>query len=278
MADHTTFKIGGCADIFVTPESEEALLSAVDICRTQREPYMVIGHGSNLLISDRGIAGVVICTEKLSHLEVEDTALYAQAGAMLSKAANFAADHALAGMEFASGIPGTVGGGVFMNAGAYGGELKDIIESVRVLRSGKVEEVSAAACGFGYRTSIFQKNGDSILGVAFRLHCGNREEIREKSQEFNRRRKEKQPLEFPSAGSTFKRPEGYFAGKLIQDAGLSGKAVGGAMVSEKHNGFVINTGGATAQDVVDLIAEIKKTVAEQSGVQLQEEIRITGRG
>ena len=211
MAGHTTFKIGGCADIFVTPESEEALLSAVAICRTQHEPYIVIGHGANLLISDRGIAGVVICTEKLSHVEVEDTALYAQAGAMLSKAANFAADHALTGMEFASGIPGTVGGGVFMNAGAYGGELKAIIESVRVLRSGKVEEVSAAACGFGYRTSIFQKNGDCILGVAFRLHCGDREEIREKSQEFNRRRKEKQPLEFPSAGSTFKRPEGYLS-------------------------------------------------------------------
>ncbi len=278
MKNHTTFKIGGNADIYVTPAKEEELVSAIEICIKFGVPYMILGNGSNLLVSDEGIEGAVISTDKLTDLYItEDVYLYSAAGNMLSKAANFAMSHSLSGLEFASGIPGSVGGGIFMNAGAYDGELCDSVVSVRAYFGGKITEFNADECEFGYRTSIFQKNGAVILGAKFRLDKGNIEEIKAKAADFNSRRREKQPLEYPSAGSTFKRPEGYFAGKLIQDAGLKGYSVGGACVSEKHSGFVINKGNATAKDVIELVEYIKKEVKDKFGVQLTEEIKITGR-
>ncbi len=278
MCGHTTFKIGGNADLYVTVQSEEALIKAVEICKNCGVPYMVIGNGSNLLVSDKGIEGVVISTRLLNDLHTEDeTYVYSGAGNMLSKTANFAASHSLSGLEFASGIPGSVGGGVFMNAGAYDGELSDSIVSVRAYYNGEIKEFSAKECEFGYRSSVFQKNNAIILGVKFSLKKGNIEEIKAKAADLNARRKEKQPLEYPSAGSTFKRPEGYFAGKLIQDAGLKGCSRGGACVSEKHSGFVINKGNATAEDVINLVKHIKNTVYEKYGVMLEEEIKITGR-
>ena len=277
MHKHTTFKIGGPADIFVTPETKEALLDLIGFCKTENIPVTVVGNGSNMLVSDDGIDGVVICTEKINYVNLKDDVITSGAGAFLAVVANTAARESLSGLEFAAGIPGTVGGGTFMNAGAYGGELKDVIETVTALDSdGNVKVFKAEECGFGYRTSIFG-GGYVILEVTFRLKKGNKEEILDVMKDLSQRRRDKQPLEYPSAGSTFKRPEGYFAGKLIEDANLKGYAIGGAQVSEKHSGFVINKGGATAQDVLDLVEYIKKQVKEQSGVDLQEEIKLIGR-
>ncbi len=278
MKLHTTFKIGGMADVFVMPQSEKELMEITELCRAENVPYMIIGNGSNLLVSDNGIEGVVISTEGLKDLYIENEIyLYSAAGNMLSKTANFAAESSLSGLEFASGIPGTCGGGVFMNAGAYDGELADSIVSVRVLADGEIKEILPKECNFGYRSSIFQHNNWVILGAKFKLKKGNKEEIKAKAAELNSRRREKQPLEYPSAGSTFKRPEGYFAGKLIEDAGLRGFCIGDAQVSEKHCGFVINRGNATAKDVIMLTEHIKKTVREKFGVELEEEIKITGK-
>ncbi|MBR2973461.1 MAG: UDP-N-acetylmuramate dehydrogenase [Clostridia bacterium] len=277
MHKHTTFKIGGPADIFVTPETKEALLELIGFCKTENIPVTVVGNGSNMLVSDDGIDGVVICTEKINYVNLEKDVITSGAGAFLAVVANTAARESLSGLEFAAGIPGTVGGGTFMNAGAYGGELKDVIETVTALDSdGNVKVFKSAECGFGYRTSIFG-GGYVILEVTFRLKKGNKEEILDTMKDLSQRRRDKQPLEYPSAGSTFKRPEGYFAGKLIEDANLKGYTIGGAQVSEKHSGFVINKGGATAQDVLELVEHIKKQVKEQSGVDLQEEIKLIGR-
>ncbi len=276
MAKHTTFKIGGAADIFVTPETKEDLLGIIEYCKAENIPVTVVGNGSNLLVSDDGIDGVVICTEKINYVILEDSLITSGAGAFLAVIANTAAKAELAGLEFAAGIPGTVGGGTFMNAGAYGGELKDVIETVTALdKDGNVKVFGNADCGFGYRTSIFA--GYVVLEVTFRLKKGNKGEILDIMRDLSQRRRDKQPLEYPSAGSTFKRPEGYFAGKLIEDAGLKGYSIGGAAVSEKHSGFVINKGGATAKDVLDLVDYIKHQVKEKFGVELQEEIKLIGR-
>ncbi len=277
MSKHTTFRIGGNADFFVCPANTKELEMIVSELKNRSLPYIVIGNGSNLLVSDKGIDGAVICTENLTDITVAGNSIYADSGVKLSALASEATKNSLSGLEFAAGIPGTVGGGVFMNAGAYDGELQNVIEFVRVLRDGKVVDLTPDLCLFGYRSSVFQLSEDIILGASFSLIPGNKDDISAKIHDFAARRKLKQPLEFPSAGSAFKRPEGYFAGKLIDDSGLRGFSIGGAQVSEKHCGFIINKGGATSADVVELIKYIKTSVYVRFGVKLHEEIRLIGR-
>lgn len=274
MKKHTTFKIGGNADILVFPETDDALRRVIELCKKENVRTVILGNGSNVLVSDEGIRGVVISTMRLSSVTVTDNKICAQAGALLSSVASAATNHCLCGLEFASGIPGTLGGGIFMNAGAYGGELKDVITSVTFLSAdGQIKTISNTDCSFGYRSSIFQQNGGIILGAEFELKTGVKDDIIALCSELNRRRRDKQPLNFPSAGSTFKRPEGYFAGKLIEDCGLKGFKIGGAEVSQKHSGFVVNTGNATAEDVLQLIKHVQKTVKENFNVELKEEIK-----
>ena len=250
----------------------------VEICKEEKLPYFVLGNGSNLLVSDKGYRGVVIQLWKnFSDITVKDCCIQAKAGALLSKVAAEALEAGLTGMEFASGIPGTIGGAAFMNAGAYGGEMKDIIKSVKVLDTqGEVRILPKEELKMGYRTSIVKEKGYTVLSVELELAKGNQEEIRNTMEDLKERRTSKQPLEMPSAGSTFKRPEGYFAGKLIMDSGLRGFSVGGAQVSEKHCGFVVNKGGATAMDVLNLIREVQRRVKEQFGVELETEVRFLG--
>lgn len=280
MAAHTSFRIGGPADIFLTPGSAEQLAGAIRILRRQGIPVFILGNGSNLLVRDKGIRGAVVqLSGRMAAIETEGTALYAEGGALLAAAAAKAAEEGLAGLEFASGIPGSIGGAAIMNAGAYGGEMKDVLESVDVLtRDLRRETLPAAALGLSYRHSSLAERGDIVLGAKFRLEKGDGQAIRARMAELAEQRREKQPLQYPSAGSTFKRPEGYFAGKLIQDAGLKGKTIGGAQVSEKHAGFLINTGDATAQDMLALIAYCQRTVEEKFGVRLETEVRIVGEG
>ena len=250
MSRHTSFRIGGPADMFVSVKSKEELIGLITTARETSTPFMIMGNGSNMLVGDGGIRGLVI-----------------QIGAGLT------------GFETLSGIPGTLGGGVFMNAGAYGGEIKDLVRSVTYVDNGGiVHTVDGKDCGFGYRTSIFTGGGMYIISVTAELREGNRADIEAAMADYNKRRSDKQPLNMPSAGSTFKRPEGYFAGKLIQDAGLTGCKIGGAKVSEKHAGFVVNTGGATAKDVLTLIEHVRKTVEEKFGVTLEPEVRLVGEG
>ena len=280
MSKHTTFRIGGPADVLIEP-SESSQIEAV--CRTLRQleiPFIVLGNGSNVLVGDQGIRGVVV---KLGnafsscHRE-EDTLLHAKAGIKLSRLAAYALDNSLTGLEFAAGIPGTLGGALYMNAGAYGGEMSQVVEEVSYLNEeGKVATIRGGNCQFGYRTSIFAENPDYvILGCTIRLQEGNPDEIRATMDDLAQRRLDKQPLNFPSAGSTFKRPEGAFAGKLIQDAGLMGLRIGGASVSEKHAGFVVNDKKATAKDVRDLIYLVQEKVKESSGFILEPEVRMIG--
>lgn len=278
MKLHTTFRIGGPADVYAEPESAEELMELISVCEGSGTPYMILGHGSNLLVGDGGIRGTVICLGKaFAEIRVDGDCIEAQAGALLGAVANTALEHGLAGMEFASGIPGSVGGALVMNAGAYGGEIKDILESAEILETdGSRCAVTAEELELGYRTSNILPLGRTVLSARFRLKPGDPEEIAAKMKDLNGRRKDKQPLEYPSAGSTFKRPEGYFAGKLIEDAGCKGLTVGGARVSEKHAGFVINIGDATAKDVLDLIHEVQRRVLVQSGVMLEPEIKMTG--
>ena len=278
MKKHTTFKIGGPAEIFVDAGSKEEILLVAELCRENDLPFIIIGNGSNLLVSDKGISGVVICVgNRMKNTEVKDNIIYAEGGALLSVVSNAAQKHSLSGLEFAAGIPGTLGGGIYMNAGAYGGELKDVVRCVTYIDDGgNIKKAGADELDFSYRHSMFSDKNFVILEAELELKHGDADKIREEMTELNKRRCEKQPLEFPSAGSTFKRPEGYFAGKLIQDAGLLGYTVGGAKVSEKHAGFVINNGGATAQDVLDLIVHIQKTVFEKFGVNLETEVRLIG--
>ena len=277
MWDHTSFRIGGAADVYVRPLSEEGLLVTLDNCRRQKVPYWIIGKGTNLLVSDRGLRGAVIDMTGLDGISPDGTRITAGCGVPLVSLANFAAEHALSGLEFAAGIPGSLGGGIFMNAGAYGGEMKDIVRSVRVLTPGMdIVDVPAEEAAFGYRDSRFKKSGEIILGAEMELVPGVREEIEARMKDYNARRREKQPLELPSAGSTFKRPEGYFAGKLIQDAGLAGYQVGQAQVSPKHCGFVVNLGGASARDVYRLIRDVQAKVKESSGVELEPEVVMLG--
>lgn len=277
MSRHTTFRVGGPADVLVRPTVEQ-LAGVLGLCREYGEPYTLIGNGSNLLVGDGGIRGVVIeLAEPAGAIEVNGNEITAQAGAMLAKIANTAAAAGLAGMEFASGIPGTIGGAVVMNAGAYGGEMKDILVHVKVLNEqGEEKELTVEELELGYRSSCILEKHYLITEATVRLTPGHEEEIRAKMKELNEKRIEKQPLSYPSAGSTFKRPEGYFAGKLIMDAGLRGYTVGGAQVSEKHCGFVINKGGATAADIRQLMQDVSEKVYEQYGVRLEPEVKMTG--
>jgi len=277
MKKHTTFRVGGPADVLVQPD-ETALAAILALCRQYYVPYSFIGNGSNLLVGDKGIRGVVIeMTDPMGNIEVHGTRITAQAGAMLSKIANTAASNGLGGMEFAAGIPGSVGGAVVMNAGAYGGEMKDIIERVYVLdENGAQLELDRTALDLSYRHSCIPDKKYIVTKVVLELVPRNEAEIRSEMKELNEKRAEKQPLQYPSAGSTFKRPEGYFAGKLIMDAGLRGYQVGGAQVSEKHCGFVINKGDATAADICQLMRDVSDKVQAQFGVVLEPEVKMIG--
>ena len=251
MKNHTTFRVGGPAEFFVMPRTAEEVKKVIDLCRRESFPYYIIGNGSNLLVSDQGYRGVVLQIYKeMSCIEIEENVIVAQAGALLSAIANKALENGLTGFEFAAGIPGTLGGACVMNAGAYGGEMKDVLEEVTVLtEEGEVLTIPKENLELGYRTSIIARKGYTVLEARIQLRGGEKEAIKSLMEELKDKRVSKQPLEYPSAGSTFKRPEGYFAGKLIQDAGLRGFSVGGAQVSEKHCGFVINRENATAADV-----------------------------
>lgn len=278
MKKHTTFRIGGPADYYLCPHSAEEIQKAVEICREENLPYFILGNGSNLLVSDQGYRGVVIQLWKnVSDIQVEGCMIKAKAGASLAKIAGEALEAGLTGMEFAAGIPGTLGGAVVMNAGAYGGEMKDVLKEVLVMdKEGRMFTLESKDLKLGYRTSIVKEKDYIVLGAALELRPGNPVQIRKTMEELKEMRTEKQPLDMPSAGSTFKRPEGYFAGKLIMDAGLRGFSVGGAQVSEKHCGFVVNTGGATAEDVAALIREVQKRVREKFGVELETEVKFLG--
>ncbi len=278
MKKHTTFRIGGPADYFVMPQSEEEAAAAIAVCREEQVPYSIVGNGSNLLVSDAGYRGVVIqIFKEMSGVETEGVRICAQAGASLAKIAGAALEAGLTGFEFAAGIPGTLGGACVMNAGAYGGEMRDVLVNVTVLdESGRIRKIENADLELGYRSSIIAKKGYIVLGAEIELKNGSQDEIRERMNELREKRVSKQPLEYPSAGSTFKRPEGYFAGKLIQDAGLRGFRVGDAMVSEKHCGFVINAGEASAAEVDSLMRQVSERVQAQFGVALEPEVKRLG--
>lgn len=275
LAKHTSFRIGGPADLFLQPNSIEALRKCLCGAAQQRIAHTVLGNGSNILVADEGYRGAIISTGRLQDINVENTVLEAQAGALLSVAARAAREASLTGMEFAAGIPGSIGGAVFMNAGAYDGQMADIVQEVRYLNAeGELCKCAGKDCEFAYRSSVFKHNPSwTIVSAQLALRTGDASEIRAKMEDLARRRREKQPLEMPSAGSTFKRPTGYFAGKLIQDAGLQGMKIGGAQVSEKHAGFVINRDGATCADVRELIETIQRTVQEKFNVKLECEMR-----
>lgn len=278
MSRHTTFKIGGPADYFLMPDKDTDVGRIVKICKESAIPYFILGNGSNLLVGDGGYRGAVIQIYKnMSAVTVEGTEITVQAGALLSSVAAAAKNAALTGFEFAGGIPGTMGGAVVMNAGAYGGEMKDVLTEVTVMdEEGEIVTLPADKLELGYRTSIIKTAGYIVLEAKLQLKEGNPEVIRETMKDLTIRRTTKQPLEYPSAGSTFKRPEGYFAGKLIMDSGLSGYQVGGAQVSEKHCGFVINAGGATARDVRTLMDNVRDIVYKKYGVTLEPEVKFLG--
>lgn len=278
MSRHTTFRVGGPADFFVTPKAKEEVRDVICICKEAGMPYYIIGNGSNLLVSDAGYRGVIVQIYKeMNEVKVEGDLVKAQAGALLSGIAAKALGAELSGFEFASGIPGTIGGACVMNAGAYGGEMKDVLESVTVLTGeGKIIELGRNELELGYRTSVIAKKGYIVLGAVLKLERGDGEKIKTYMDELKEKRVTKQPLEYPSAGSTFKRPEGYFAGKLIQDAGLRGFQVGGAQVSEKHCGFVINRDHATSADICNLMNQVSEIVFEKFGVRLEAEVKKIG--
>lgn len=277
MSRHTTFRTGGPADYFVTPRPEQAA-DVTALCKKEQMPYQIIGNGSNLLVGDRGIRGVTIAfTKPAAQIQIQGNCLQAGAGALLSQAAAAAYQAGLGGMEFAAGIPGSVGGAVVMNAGAYGGELKDILAHAVVLtREGEIQRLDCEQLALSYRHSCIPERGMAVLEAAFLLEPKPAGIIQARMEELKQKRIEKQPLEYPSAGSTFKRPQGYFAGKLIMDAGLAGCAVGGAQVSQKHCGFIINTGGAVSADILNLIHYVQQTVQSQFGVLLEPEVRCIG--
>ena len=263
---------------FVTPSCEKEIASVVNLCRREKMPYYILGNGSNLLVSDKGYDGVIISmTKGFSQIEVRDQVITAGSGALLSRIARTALEESLTGLEFAAGIPGTLGGAVVMNAGAYGGEMKQVLQSVSVLtKDGQVKEIPAEELELGYRKSCIQREEYIVLSAEILLKQGKKSEIQAQMEDFAARRREKQPLEYPSGGSTFKRPEGYFAGKLIEDAGLKGFTVGGAQVSEKHSGFVINRNGATSADVYELCRQVQARVKEKFGVDLEMEVKRLG--
>lgn len=278
MKNHTTFRVGGPVRCLVEPESTEELVKIIKACLEAEMTYTIVGNGSNLLVSDAGYDGVVIHLFKnMSRIWIQGNFLIAQAGALLVRAASVACREGLTGLEFASGIPGTVGGALVMNAGAYGGEMKDVVCCVKVLAAdGGIREYTGEEMDFGYRRSRIAENRDIVLEAEFKLRPGDPEEIRARMDELKEQRVKKQPLEYASAGSTFKRPEGHFAGKLIEDAGLRGFRIGDAQVSEKHCGFVINRGNATASEVAEVIRQVQKRVYEDSGIRLQTEVKFLG--
>lgn len=277
MSRHTTFRTGGPADLLVQPEAEQ-IAPILEVCRNEEIPWTVIGNGSNLLVGDGGIRGVVLeIGKQMSDVVIEGTVITAGAGAMLSSIASRAAAAELTGMEFASGIPGSLGGAVVMNAGAYGGEMKDILQKVTVLTpDGTVQTLSVEELELSYRHSIIPEKGYLVISAVLKLQPGNADEIQSIMDDLKEKRVSKQPLEYPSAGSTFKRPEGYFAGKLIQDAGLCGFRVGGAQVSEKHCGFIINRDQATSTDICQLMQQVSEIVYEKFGVRLEPEVKKIG--
>ena len=278
MKKHTTFRIGGPAEYLILPQTTEEIADVIKLCRQEEIPWYIVGNGSNLLVADEGVRGVVIqLLRNFNQIQVEGCQIRMQAGAQNAAVAKRALDASLTGFEFAAGIPGTIGGAVVMNAGAYGGEMKDILKEVTVLDpNGMIRTIPTEELDLGYRTSIIARKGYVVLEAVIVLKTGDPKEIKAAMDELKEKRVTKQPLEYPSAGSTFKRPEGYFAGKLIMDAGLRGFSVGGAQISEKHCGFVINKGNATAKDVTELMDETKKIVMEKFGVALEPEVKRLG--
>lgn len=278
MRNHTTFRIGGHADVMVFPNTEKEIAEIIKLAQKHEIQYVVIGNGSNILVTDKGVRGIVIkLADSFSKSEIKDNLVYAESGIRLTALSRKIVEAGLAGFEFASGIPGTVGGGVFMNAGAYDSEMKNIVKSVRIIdKSGSIKELTKNDMDFGYRNSIAMKNDYIILSVCFELEYGNKEEIKAKIEDFTKRRTTKQPIAEYSAGSTFKRPEGHFAGKLIEDSGLRGYSAGEAKISEKHCGFVINKGSSTFEDMINFIEEVKAKVHSNTGIKLEEEIKIIG--
>ena len=277
MKLHTTFRVGGPAEDLYLVETADEIVRIIDACEENDTDYYIIGNGSNLLVSDKGFKGTIIeISNNMNNIKVEADGLYAEAGALLSAIATTARDNSFTGFEFASGIPGTLGGAVTMNAGAYGGEMKDVVEYVDVLRNGRKARIPGSDMDFSYRHSRVMEDDLIVLGAKLIFSHGSKDAITAHMKELRDKRNEKQPVEFPSAGSTFKRPEGYFAGKLIMDAGLKGFSIGGAQVSEKHAGFIINKGEATADDIYKLICHVQKEVEHKFGVKLEMEVRMLG--
>lgn len=278
MSRHTSFRVGGPADILVTPRKKEEILSIMDLSKTENIPIYIMGNGSNLIVKDKGIRGIVLkLFDNYNSFSVEGEVIRAQAGLLLSKLSNVALENGLSGLEFASGIPGTVGGAVVMNAGAYGGEMKDVVIKTEYIdKEGNIKTVEGDMHRFGYRTSFVQEVNGVILSSEMRLRSASKSEIKALMDDLTKKRVEKQPLKMPSAGSVFKRPEGYFAGKLIEDCGLRGYKIGGAQVSELHCGFIVNAGNASANDIIKLIDYIKDTVKANFGVLLHTEVKILG--
>jgi len=278
MSRHTSFRVGGPADILVTPKKKEDILRIMDLSKTENIPIYIMGNGSNLIVKDKGIRGIVIkLFDNYNSFSVEGEFIRAQAGLLLSKLSSIALENSLSGLEFASGIPGTLGGAVVMNAGAYGGEMKDVVIKTEYIdQEGNIKIVEGDMHRFGYRTCFIQEENGVVLSSEMRLRSGNKSEIKALMDDLTKKRVEKQPLKMPSAGSVFKRPEGYFAGKLIEDCGLRGFKIGGAQVSELHCGFIVNAGNASAKDIIKLIDYIKDTVKENIGVLLHTEVKILG--
>ena len=277
MKNHTSFRVGGPADILVTPETSEDVVELVKACRDHNVPCIIIGNGSNLLIKDGGVRGVVVKLSRMNKIKIDGERITAESGVKLSDLCTAAMAEGLTGLEFSCGIPGSVGGAAAMNAGAYNGEISNVIETaVCIDKEGNVKKLGRDELELGYRTSVILKQGYTVIEVTFKLQKGEKDKIGSRIVDLNKRRSEGQPLEFPSAGSTFKRPEGYFAAKLIEDTGLKGLRVGGAEVSVKHSGFIINKKEASAKDILDLIAIVQKQVKEAYGVDLHTEVRIIG--
>lgn len=277
MKEHTTFRIGGNAEIFITPESYEEVRDTLKLCKKYDVAYYILGKGSNIIVRDGGVQGVIIKLSKLKDVNLNKTTLVVQGGASLIDVALLASRNGLSGLEFASGIPGSIGGGIAMNAGAYGGEISNVIKSAKIIDDNlQIKELSLEEMQFSYRNSIILKKGYIVLEATFELTEGDKEEIKQTVHDLTKKRIEKQPLDKASAGSTFKRPEGYFAGKLIQDSGLKGYKIGEAQVSEKHSGFIVNNGNATADEVLSLIKHVQDTVYKMYNVKLETEVRIIG--
>lgn len=279
MKNHTSFKVGGNADIFFEPEDIKQLIEFIKYVKENNIPYYLMGNGTNMIVSDEGMRGAIIkLGEKMSAIEITEDRVSAQCGAKLPEVARFAAANSLAGLEFASGIPGSIGGAATMNAGAYNSEIKDVAEKVEILDANlEYKVLQNREMDFGYRKSVVEKYGYIVLGCTFKLKKANKSDIKMLMDDYTERRQSKQPLELPSAGSVFRRPEGYYTGKLIEDAGLKGMSIGGAQISEKHCGFIVNKGDATAKDIYNLIKHIQKTVYERFGVKLEPEVKLIGR-